>query len=264
MEKKKSTFRSRILAGEMQIGMTCLLGAEVLEIAAVRGLDFAWMDMEHAPRTVHDIVDFARAADAQDIPLMVRLPALDATIATAVLDAGAIGYLVPHVQTAEQAAQAVAFAKYAPRGERGMCHQTRSANYTEWAGWAEVWPKANEETVVGVIVEDPVGVENLEEICAVEDLDIVWLGAGDYSQTLGIGGAHTDELIMQARLRTFEMCKKHGKVAYCQLPVLGAQEAFEMWYEHGLRFFTWPDASIFAEALTGLLEGARDGVAVGV
>lgn len=136
--------------------------------------------------------------------------------------------------------------------------------FTEWAGWPEIWPKANEETVVGVVVEDPIGVENLEEICAVPDLDIVWLGAGDYSQTLGIGGEHTDQVIVEARLRTFELCQKYGKVAYCQLPVVGAQEAFETWYDRGLRFFTWPDASIFAEALSGLLRDAHDRLTVSV
>jgi 2-keto-3-deoxy-L-rhamnonate aldolase RhmA len=264
MEPRKSTFRRKILDGELQIGMSCHVSVELLEIAGARGLDFAWMDMEHAPRTIHDVFTYARAADALDLPLMVRLAQLDQATATGVLDSGAIGYLVPHVQTADQARQAVAYAKYAPQGDRGMCPQTRTCGFTGWEGWHDFWPKSNEETVVGVIVEDPVGVENLEEICAVPDLDIIWLGAGDYAQSLGLGGYHVDEVVNEARMRTFELCSKYGKVAYCQLPVAGGVEAFASWYDKGLRFFSWPDVSIFAEAYSTLTEGARNSVSVGV
>jgi 4-hydroxy-2-oxoheptanedioate aldolase len=188
----------------------------------------------------------------------VRLPRLEAHLAGSVLDAGAIGYIVPHVRTAADAAEAVAYAKYAPAGSRSMCPYTRGSRYVGFEGWDEHWPAENARTVVGVIVEDPLGLEHLEEIVAVDGVDLVWLGYGDLAQSLGLGGAAGHERIAEAQRRTLELCARHGKSAFCGLPASGGVEAFEQGYQQGFRTFAWGDIYIFADLWQRLSAGARD------
>jgi 2-keto-3-deoxy-L-rhamnonate aldolase RhmA len=234
---------------------------ELLEIAAARGLDFAWLDMEHSPKTISDVYTAVRAADAVELPLMVRLPMLDAAMAGAVLDAGVMGYFVPHIATAEDAAQAVAYAKYAPDGVRGMCPTTRTNAFGGYREWDAYWPRANDQTVVGVIVEDALGLSNLEAICAVPGVDVVWLGTGDLSQSLGRGKQSTKDTIADATMKTLNLCRRHGKAAYCPLQVVDGAAGFKYWYDKGFRFMGWGDLSIFAHAFTTLSEGARSAAA---
>src|SRR5580765_6471497 len=137
---RKDEFRSRLLGGELQIGLSSHGPIELLEIAATRGADFAVLDMEHVAATIVDVQSTIQVADAHDLPALVRLPHLEPSLAAGVLDAGAIGYIVPHVQTAAAAARAVAYAKYSPHGERGMCPYTRGAGYIDFSEWDEYWP----------------------------------------------------------------------------------------------------------------------------
>jgi 4-hydroxy-2-oxoheptanedioate aldolase len=253
MTGRKSEFRRRMLSNELQIGMACFGAIELLEIGAARGIDFAWVDMEHTPKAIGDIYAAVRAADAYDLPLLVRLPSLEPTLAAAVLDAGAIGYLVPHVADPERAAKAVAAAKFPPDGARGMMPVTRGCSY-DAARWDEYWPQANSETVVGVIVEDADGLENLEAICAVPGVDIVWLGPGDLSQALGRGLPGTAKTIAEATMKTLDLCRRNGKAAYCSVQVGDGGKSIASLYAQGFRLMAWSDLSLFSSAIEPLME----------
>jgi 2-keto-3-deoxy-L-rhamnonate aldolase RhmA len=255
---RKDEFRARLLRGETQIGLWSNGALEFLEIGAIHGADYVLLDMEHAPNTITDAQAVLRTADAHDLPVLVRLPHLEPHLAGSVLDAGAIGYIVPHVQTASAAAEAVAFAKYSPDGTRSMCPYTRGSRYVGFEGWDEFWPAQNASTVVGVIVEDALGLENLEEICAVDGVDLVWLGYGDLAQSLGLGGDVQHELIVQARQRGLELCQQYGKSAFCGLPATDGQAAFELSFQQGFRTFAWGDIYLFTDAWTRLSGHARN------
>jgi 4-hydroxy-2-oxoheptanedioate aldolase len=260
--RRESTrqFRSQVLNGTLKIGITTHFDPDLFEVIGSRGIDFTMFDLEHTTHDIGDVGNMVRAADGLDIPMLVRVPGFSENLIGKVLDAGAIGVVVPHVRSAAEAARVVNAVKYPPAGMRSMCPHIRSSNYCGWEGWEEHASIANDATVVVVLVEDREAVENLEEICAVPGVDVVWIGTGDLSQSLGIPGDFNNPQITEIRLRALELCQRRGIGSWCQLPVRNGQEAFSRWYNEGFRFFTWPDMSILAESVADLVGGARESV----
>jgi len=128
-----------------------------------------------------------RAAEAGGTQPMVRVPDHTRTNIFKVLDAGAVGVLVPSVSTAEEARAIVEAATYAPSGKRGACPCTRGtghgvADWKEYLGWVQ------ESVFVAALIETPQGVENLDEIVAVPGIDYITLGPFDLAQALGYDG----------------------------------------------------------------------------
>jgi 4-hydroxy-2-oxoheptanedioate aldolase len=237
----------------------------MLELAAARGADFAWWDLEHTASDIKDIYQATRASDAADLPLLLRLGVNDDFDIASALDSGAIGVIVSHVSSAEDAERIVAAARFAPDGQRSICPFMRAGRWVGPAGWNQYWREANDQTVVGVIIENAEGLKNLEEIIAVPGIDLVMIGGGDLSQSLGLatsaGQLHPE--IERAKLDTLRHCAKYGK-ASLHLLVPGDErvdiEAFLRWHEAGFRIFTWPDVALFATILEDKFSQARSAV----
>lgn len=172
-------------------GITVQLASpEVIEICGAAGLDFVWIDAEHGSFDLQAAVEMFRAADAQGITPLFRVPALDAASIMRALDGGAMGVIVPNVSSAEQARAAVAFARYRSdevAGVRGACPSTRAARYLadDWDSFVR-W--SNEHTTVWALIETVAGVENIDAILSVEGLDAIALGPFDLSHELGLRG----------------------------------------------------------------------------
>lgn len=156
----------------------------VAEVAAGLGPDLLCLDQEHAPLGVEAVHALVGAARLGGVATIVRVPAATGHHVAAALDAGADGVLVPHVESAEATAEVVRFSRYPPAGERGL-----------GPGRANAWGRAvgaGEETVVGVQVETRRAVEALDEILAVEGVDLVLVGPGDLALSLGLTGGPAD------------------------------------------------------------------------
>jgi len=147
------------------------------------GYDFVIIDGEHGALGVRDILMHIRAAQASGTVAIVRVLKGDPTQIQQVVDMGADGVLVPKVETAEQAAACHAATQYRPGG-RGFCPMVPAAG---WSG--EDWPahaeRSNREVIVIPLIETSRGVENFEEIAAVEGVDFAFFGLGDLAQDLG-------------------------------------------------------------------------------
>jgi 2-keto-3-deoxy-L-rhamnonate aldolase RhmA len=156
----------------------------VSEVLCGAGLDFLWIDMEHAALSLEVAQAHIMAAELAGTAPIVRVPWNDAVSIKQVLDLGAAGIIVPMVRTAEEARQAVAACRYPPEGVRGYGPR-RSSHYGRMP-WAAVSEYANRSVLAVVQIEHIDAVQNLDDILDVPGLDGIYLGTGDLALSMGI------------------------------------------------------------------------------
>jgi len=139
----------------------------------------------------------------------VRTPSTGYHLISQPLDAGALGLMVPMVESAEQARAVVASAKYPPLGRRGV--GVYYADDVEPAGLAATLEKANEELLLIAQIETVAGVEHVEEIAAVDGIDVLWIGHFDLTTSLGTPGEFWNAEHTEAVDSVFAACRRHGK-----------------------------------------------------
>ncbi|TPW30196.1 HpcH/HpaI aldolase family protein [Pararhizobium mangrovi] len=224
-----ANFRERIRGGEPFGGSFAAIPHPVaVEVLANAGLDVLCIDWEHAQIGRERIEDLLRAAGTT--PTLVRVPGHGAEAIAASLDAGAAGVLVPRVETAEDAHHAVAATRYPPLGARGA-GPGRAAGYGyDIAAYIE---RANRSLALAVQVETRRGVENVEAIAAVEEVDLVFVGPGDLAVSLGV--TPDDPAPLEAAIaRVIEVCRAAGKSVGIFRP---DTSDVERWREAGVSFF---------------------------
>ncbi|MET0747691.1 MAG: aldolase/citrate lyase family protein [Rhizobium sp.] len=186
-----TSFRTRCRDRAPLIGTFCAIPHPVaIEVVAMAGVDFLCIDWEHSQISRERIEDLIRAADVHRVPAIVRVPGHAPEAIAAVLDAGAAGVLVPRISTAAQARAAVMATRYPPRGERGV-GPGRAAGY----GYRipDYLASANETLVLALQVETAEGLANIDEIVAVEGVDVIFIGPGDLSVSIDALGPQGKE-----------------------------------------------------------------------
>lgn len=198
------TFRSRLAAGEKLIGtMLTLPNVSVAEILADVGFDWLFVDGEHGPLDVPEVLAILQAI-GDKVPCLVRVPDAAEVHVKRMLDLGAAGIIVPQVNTAEQAANIVKWARYSPLGSRGV-GLARAHGYGR--KFKEYVDSANEKTVVVVQCEHIQSVNNLEAIVKVPGVDAVLMGPYDLSASLGKMGQLDDPTVVAAMDRITSVCQ---------------------------------------------------------
>lgn len=158
------------------------------EILARSGIDMLCIDNEHYPFDAARIERMARAAQIHGASVFVRVPNEEPARVAQMLDCGIQGIKIPHVETKEQALSVVDAVKFAPVGKRGFCPITRAASYGLDLSPTEFTEEANRETVIAVMVETKRGLENMDEILTIPEIDIVAIGPSDVSASYGLPG----------------------------------------------------------------------------
>jgi len=186
---RQTGLKQKLRAKETAFGMFINYPSpDLVEMAGLMGFDWVFIDTEHGPMGLETCSHMVRAAECVGLTSIIRLPYPDPRLINRALDTGAMGVLVPHLDSAERAREIVAGAKYYPQGERGAGHGTRAADHgfrlkgAEYAAWA------NEETMVFGIVEDGHALKNMPEILKVDGLTGVTIGPSDMSHSLGVPG----------------------------------------------------------------------------
>lgn len=183
-----SNLKERIRAGERVFGTFLQIGdPTMVEVLGRAGADFAIIDFEHGGSLRGSVASLVRAGDVVGLPLLVRLSPDELSRASQMLDAGISGVLVPQVTTPEQAAAAVAAARYGPVGERGACPGVRASDYG-WLEWKDHEARADERTIVAVALEGSAGLGAASEIAAVPGVDFLFVGVFDLAHSLGHAG----------------------------------------------------------------------------
>ncbi len=234
------------------------LHPSLVEMMARSGLDFVILDTEHNPYGLERCVDCIRAAESWGITPLVRVFENTPALINKALEAGAMGVIVPHVDTSDLAAQAVAAAKYAPVGIRGVYPMTRASGYaSSTEEWAKVWREANEETMVVIQpLESESGLANLERILSVSGVDMVSLGIADLSQSIGVPMSPDDVRVISHQDRALLLCQQRGISAYALVSTL---DQLRTWHIRGVKAFVLgSDASTFLRACGDLVEKCQE------
>lgn len=181
----------------------------VAETVAAAGFDYVCVDLQHGAVDYSDAVPMLQAVSGQGVVPIVRVPANDAATIGKVLDAGALGVVVPLVSSADEAARAVAACRYPPSGVRSF-GPVRAATAV---GSRDVEDLAR--VVVAVMVETREGLDRIDEIASTPGLDAIYVGPADLSLALGLSPAyeHDDASHVEAVARVQQACERHGVVA---------------------------------------------------
>jgi 4-hydroxy-2-oxoheptanedioate aldolase len=159
----------------------------VANILARSGMDFVTIDMEHGPHSFSEAETILYAIEAGGAAPMIRMGPVDAATILRACDIGCQSILVARCQSGEQAEAVVRAMTFQPRGDRGMAPFTRLHDWSSEDLPAKL-VAANEEQLAGVLIEDADGLAHLDDILAVPNLDLVYVGIYDLSQTLGLPG----------------------------------------------------------------------------
>jgi 4-hydroxy-2-oxoheptanedioate aldolase len=192
-------------------GIGQLAQPKLIEILGEHGeFDALWLDGEHAGLGMKDIEIATMAARAYGLDHFVRMPATDYASVMRVLEAGAGGVMVSMVKSAGEAEQAVRWAKFWPRGERGMNGGNRDGRFGLMP-LAEYVKKANAETFVGIQIETASAIAGIGEIAAVPDVDLLFVGPADISQVMGVPGDFENPKCLDTIEKIARACAEAGK-----------------------------------------------------
>jgi 2-keto-3-deoxy-L-rhamnonate aldolase RhmA len=206
--------KDRLAAGELALGVI-LRQARTVDIAPVMkacGYDWLFLDLEHNSMDLDMAVQISVAALGVGIAPLVRVPARQLWMATRVLDGGALGIVMPHVDTPEEAKAIAAALRYPPQGHRSVAGGLPHLRYEKHA-LADSCAAINAATLVVVMLETPLAIENADAIAAVPGVDALLVGTNDLAMELGIPGGFGDERIVAAYQTVVDACRKHGKHA---------------------------------------------------
>jgi 2-dehydro-3-deoxyglucarate aldolase/4-hydroxy-2-oxoheptanedioate aldolase len=222
------------------------------------GFDAVWLDQEHAGLTVPQLEEATRAARAAGLDAFVRLNATDYATVMQAFEAGAGGVMAAMVRGVAQAEQVVTWAKFHPRGLRGVNGTGVDGRYGTMRG-ADYFARANAETFVAIQIEHVDAVNEVEAIAAVPDVDLLFVGPADLSQSMGLPGQWDHPRMWEALERVARAAKANG-VPWAILPrdaaharrcvELGCRVlslGIDVWFfERGLRAFRQEFAEFFS------------------
>jgi 4-hydroxy-2-oxoheptanedioate aldolase len=184
----------------------------VANILAHSGMDFVTVDMEHGPASFSEAEAIMYAVEAGGATPMIRLGDGSAPNVLKACDIGCQGILVAHVQSAQEAADIVSAMRFHPDGDRGMAPFTRLHDWSS-EDLGQKLADANRRQLAGVLVEDELGLHNLNDILDVPGLDLVYLGIYDLSQAIGLPGQLDHNTVLETVSSAVQRINAAGKAA---------------------------------------------------
>lgn len=181
---------------------------EIVEMLAMAGYDFAVVDLEHGGAVnMNDIYPLILAAENRGIKLLARIPGINETYIKWLLDLGIGGLQIPHIKTKADAQKAIEFAKFHPMGERGLCRFVRAAEFSNIPKDSYI-NTANQKSLMILQIEGVEGARNIEDICSVEGIDVIFVGPYDLSQSMGLTGQIWHPDVAAEIKRIIGICQK--------------------------------------------------------
>jgi 2-keto-3-deoxy-L-rhamnonate aldolase RhmA len=178
-------------------------------VGLIGGFDAVWLDQEHAGLGIEQIENAVRAARLHGLDSFVRLTATDYATVMRPLEAGAGGIMAAQVRSARQAAEIVHWAKFHPRGLRGVNGGGRDGDYG-MTPLPEYFRRANDATFIAIQIEHADAVAEVEQIAALPDVDVLFIGPADLSQSMGIPAEWDNPRLAQAIERVARAAADHG------------------------------------------------------
>jgi 2-keto-3-deoxy-L-rhamnonate aldolase RhmA len=212
----KNPVLERMRAGDVAMGMNVRLArsGDIARIAAATGHDFIFIDGQHAIFNLETIAHIAQAALGCGVAPLVRVRSVNDPDTAMLLDNGVSGIVFPDVNTVEDARQAVRVTRFPPIGRRSVGGGYPQFNHRPMP-IADSMKALNAATVVVCMIETVQGLNNVEEIAAVEGIDVIHVGSNDLLVDMGKPGKFADPEIVAAQERVIAAAKKNGKYAGC-------------------------------------------------
>lgn len=227
---RANSLKQKLLSGGRVLGCWTTLGhPQIAEILALAGFDFLLLDQEHGVGDPSALVGVLQAISATPTTSVVRIPSNDPVYLKRVLDMGVESVMIPNIESADEARAAVAACRYPPRGRRGSAiGSARASNYGMAANYRN---EADDNILIIGQIESARAVDSIDEIAAVEGLDVLFIGPHDLSGTIGHLGdlKHPDvvDLIERAEAGIRRSGKPMGTVPH---PGVGWADMFKRGY----------------------------------
>ena len=225
--------KHKLESGETVFGSFLKLDSPpIVELYGLAGFDFIIVDAEHGAYTYAGIENIVRTCEGAGMSSIIRTPDAGEANILHVLDSGASGIQVPSLKSAAEVREVIRKAKYWPLGERGSARACRAAGYGSVPDYEQ---RANRETLVSVHVENKEMVEDIEALCAVEDLDVLFIGPGDLSASLGHPGNASHPDVVAAIDRVIEVAAGRKHIG----TVVANAAQLESYVARGVHYFAW-------------------------
>jgi len=240
--------RAKLLAGQTCFGIMAFefFVPGFSQIVAQAGGEFVIFDMEHSGVGIDTIKAQIAFAHGTGVAPFVRVQGLHYHLIAPVLDAGAMGIMVPMIETREQALKLASWCRYRPEGVRGLAFGIGHDDYAR-GDPVEAMRLANERTLVIALVETAEGIRNIDQIAAVDGIDVVWLGHFDLTNTMGITAQFDAPEFHAAVAKLVKACRDHNKTPGF---LVGNAASGKDWLAKGFRCLCYgTDVIVFREAL---------------
>ncbi|MFQ6096239.1 MAG: HpcH/HpaI aldolase/citrate lyase family protein [Armatimonadota bacterium] len=245
--------RKDVVVGTM---ITTFGEADCARIIAGAQMDFTFIDSEHTPFGIETLARLCDAARRFDVAPLVRVPNTEYHLMARRLDAGALGLMVPRVESAEQVGRIVESVYYPPRGQRGCAPRPAMMDY-EPASLADFIQWSNDNIVIVIQIETQRGLDRLDQILSIEGTHVALVGPADMSISLGVPGDMGSPKLWHAIDQVVAACDRHGKVAGIHA---GSPEMAVECAKRGMRFLTCSSdgglLAVGARATAGAIRGA--------
>jgi len=208
----KNAMKEKIAGGGVALGVSLMFPSpQLVEMLAHAGFDWILLDCEHGSLSLSDVEMMCMAADASRITPIARPRSNSAADIQSVMDRGVKGVQVPHVRSAEDARGAVSAVKFGPSAGRSLAAGTRPDSWGLGGRLPDFITAQNAGSLVCVQIEDHEAVGNIDEILAVEGIDVFFIGPSDLSQSMGHPGNPNAEPVARAISETLAKIVAAGK-----------------------------------------------------
>ncbi|WZH49497.1 Pyruvate/Phosphoenolpyruvate kinase-like domain-containing protein [Fusarium acuminatum] len=211
----QNALMAKFAAGQVckALGVRLVANPQVVQLAKNAGYDSVFIDLEHSTLSLNDASNLCIAGLNIGITPFVRVPHQCGNgFVQKVLDGGSMGIIFPHVTSAAEAKAAVAISKYPPQGCRSMTGQLPVISLKTFPQPQVIKEINTSASTVFVMIENKSAVENVDEIAAVDGVDVVLVGSNDLAIELGVPGEFRSEILRGALTEVSKACKKYGKV----------------------------------------------------
>jgi 2-keto-3-deoxy-L-rhamnonate aldolase RhmA len=192
------------------LGVRCSRTADIARIARSTGHQAIWIDLEHSTMPVDTAAMICAASADLGLVPFVRRAEHDYGVIGRLLDGGAMGIIAPRIETAEQARELVAACKFPPFGHRSAISTLPLVEFKAMPA-GELNTLLNSATIVKILIESPLGVENIASIAAVPGVDLIGIGTNDLTAEMGIPGEYRHARVRHAHETVLAACRKVGK-----------------------------------------------------
>lgn len=230
---KKNTIKEKLKQKREVFGTWMMTNSlDNAEILAHTGADYIMIDVEHGSMDIETAGRMISVIRGTETIPMVRVPGNDMGFIKRGLDSGALGVMIPMVNTKEEAEQAVSFCKYPPIGVRGIGAGRAVLFGANAEEFNDYYTEANDEILVIVQIEHYRAVENIEEILSVPHIDIAFVGPYDLSTSMGLQGQMTHPKMQECYQRVLEACEKYNVTP----GIMTSPEGMEQHLNMGFKF----------------------------